>query len=68
MEGLVLVSPDRHGGEPAAWWDLAEEYASRGYAVLVIAGRASHSALEASGAIEAESATSPEPREEETEA
>jgi hypothetical protein len=47
VEGLVLVSPDRHGGEPEVWWRLAEEYAERGYAMLVIAGRASQSVLEA---------------------
>lgn len=41
VEAIVLVSPDRHGGEPAAWWALAEEFAGRGFAVLVIAGQAS---------------------------
>lgn len=48
VEGLVLVAPDRHGGEPAAWWRIAEEFAERGYAVLAIAGRASRSALDGS--------------------
>lgn len=52
VEGLVLVAPDRHGGEPAAWWRIAEEFAERGYAVLVIAGQASQTALAAAGAIE----------------
>ncbi len=47
VEGLVLVAPDRHGGEPTAWWRTAEEFAERGYAVLVIAGRASRTALSA---------------------
>ena len=46
VEGLVLVAPDRHGGEPAAWWRIAQEFAERGYAVLVIAGHASRTALE----------------------
>lgn len=46
VDGLVLVAPDRHGGEPAAWWRIAEEFAERGYAVLVIAGHASLTALE----------------------
>ena len=41
VEAIVLVSPDRHGGEPAAWWAVAEDFAARGYAVLVIAGQAS---------------------------
>ena len=52
VEGLVLVAPDRHGGEPAAWWRIAEEFAERGYAVLVIAGQASQTALAAAGASE----------------
>ncbi|GAA5201020.1 hypothetical protein GCM10025773_20140 [Microbacterium jejuense] len=41
VEGIVLVSPDRHGGEPATWWAIAREFADRGLAVLVIAGQAS---------------------------
>jgi hypothetical protein len=52
VEALVLTSPDRHGGEPEVWWGLASEFADRGFAVLVIAGRASRSALLASGALE----------------
>ncbi|MET0672397.1 MAG: hypothetical protein ABWY37_02785, partial [Microbacterium pygmaeum] len=45
VAGLVLTSPDRHGGEPAAWWSIAEDFADRGLAVLVIAGRASAALL-----------------------
>src|SRR3546814_5035962 len=45
VEGIVLVSPDRHGGEPAVWWRIASEFAERGFAMLVIAGLASHTAL-----------------------
>ncbi|CAH0194815.1 hypothetical protein SRABI128_01598 [Microbacterium sp. Bi128] len=48
VEGLVLVAPDRHGGEPGAWWRIAEEFAERGYAVLVIAGEASRTTLDTS--------------------
>ncbi|GAA1959325.1 hypothetical protein [Agromyces allii] len=47
IEGLVLVSPDRHGGDPVEWWDLARSLADRGFAVLVIAGDASAAALAA---------------------
>lgn len=47
VEGLVLVAPDRHGGEPLAWWRIAQEFAERGYAVLAVAGHASKSAIEA---------------------
>lgn len=46
VEAIVLVSPDRHGGEPAAWWAVAEDFAARGYAVLVIAGQASQGVAE----------------------
>lgn len=59
VDGLVLVAPDRHGGEPAAWWRIAEEFAERGYAVLVIAGHASLTALEAQGALEGDGALEP---------
>ncbi|ROS78848.1 hypothetical protein [Cellulomonas sp. PhB143] len=38
---LVLVLPDRHGGDPAQWWDLALAWAARGYGVLVGATRSS---------------------------
>lgn len=45
VEGIVLVSPDRHGGDPRDWWRLAEEFAQRGLAVLVIAGDAAASVV-----------------------
>jgi len=47
VEGLVLVAPDRHGGDPMGWWRIAVEFAERGYAVLVIAGLASREAIDA---------------------
>ncbi len=36
---LVITLPDRHGGEPAHWWAIAQSYAAVGYAVLVQCGR-----------------------------
>ena len=51
VEGLVLVSPDRHGGDPQEWWTLARRLADRGYAVLVIAGDASAAAIGAAAMI-----------------
>ncbi|GAB3120439.1 hypothetical protein [Glaciibacter psychrotolerans] len=45
VEGVVLTAPDRHGGDPAEWWNRANELAARGYAMLVIAGVASATAL-----------------------
>jgi len=59
VEGLVLVAPDRHGGEPAAWWRIALEFAERGYAVLVIAGQASQTAIEVIGRLDADTPTAP---------
>ncbi|WP_293695537.1 hypothetical protein [uncultured Agrococcus sp.] len=40
VSGLVLVSPDRHGGDPEKWWRIAKLMARRGLAILVITGRA----------------------------
>ena len=45
VEGLVLVSPDRHGGHPERWWQIAAGFAERGTSVLVIAGAASGAVL-----------------------
>ena len=45
VDALILVSPDRHGGDPAEWWNLALRYASRGFAVLAIVGESSSIAL-----------------------
>lgn len=47
VEGIVLVSPDRHGGDPLDWWAIAQEFARRGLAVLVIAGDAAASVVAA---------------------
>ncbi|WP_237462241.1 hypothetical protein [Leucobacter chromiireducens] len=47
VEGIVLVSPDRHGGDPMEWWGIACELAERGHAVLVIAGLAARAAIDA---------------------
>jgi hypothetical protein len=33
--GLVLTVPDRFGGDPQAWWQLAGEYARAGLLVVV---------------------------------
>ncbi len=52
VDGLVVVAPDRHGGAPLMWWRLLHEYADRGAAVLVIAGRASEWAIDHQTAID----------------
>lgn len=46
VEGMVLVSPDRHGGSPEEWWGIVEELAARGFAMLAIAGDASAMVLD----------------------
>lgn len=50
--GIVITSPDRHGGDPSGWWRIARQIAARGYAVLVIAGDASAAAIGATGIVE----------------
>jgi hypothetical protein len=45
VQGIVLTSPDRHGGDPLGWWQITGALADRGYAVLVIAGDASAHAI-----------------------
>jgi hypothetical protein len=47
VRGVVLTSPDRHGGDPLGWWRIAGSLAERDYAVLVIAGDASAHAIAA---------------------
>ena len=43
--GIVITSPDRHGGDPIEWWELAQGLAARDLAVLAIAGDASAAAI-----------------------
>lgn len=38
---LVLTLPDRHAGEPGAWWAVAESFAQAGLGVLVQGSRSS---------------------------
>jgi hypothetical protein len=48
VDGLILVSPDRHGGDPLDWWRIATDLAARDVAVLAIAGFASAALINAS--------------------
>ncbi|MBO9626601.1 MAG: hypothetical protein J7484_09535 [Microbacterium sp.] len=57
--GIVLVSPDRHGGSPDGWWRIASEFADRGYAMLVILGGSAAVALERMQEIDAVNASGP---------
>jgi energy-coupling factor transporter ATP-binding protein EcfA2 len=38
---LVLTLPDRHGGEPSGWWEVAQTLAASGLGVLVQCSRSS---------------------------
>ncbi|WP_374009349.1 hypothetical protein [Leifsonia sp. LS-T14] len=60
VDALVLVSPDRHGGDPVEWWRLARELAGRGIAVLVVAGDASAAAIAAASLVSRMDETEPQ--------
>lgn len=51
VDALVIVSPDRHGGDPVEWWRFARELAGRDKAVLVVAGDASAAAIAAASLV-----------------
>ncbi|MCT1478607.1 hypothetical protein [Microbacterium sp. p3-SID336] len=59
VEAIVLVAPDRHGGSPDGWWRIAEEFADRGYAMLVIVGGSAAVALERMHELDAVNASGP---------
>ncbi|MBW8872225.1 MAG: hypothetical protein JF618_08725, partial [Leifsonia sp.] len=60
VDALVIVSPDRHGGDPVDWWRFAREVAGREKAVLVIAGDASAAAIAAASLVERFGETGPD--------
>ncbi|MGD8169591.1 hypothetical protein ACEXOS_020450 [Herbiconiux sp. P16] len=41
VRGIVITSPDRHGGDPREWLAVATDLADRDFAVLVVCGVAS---------------------------
>jgi ABC-2 type transport system ATP-binding protein len=47
VEALVITSPERHAGDPARWWRVVRETASRGVAVLVVTDHATVAHLSA---------------------
>lgn len=51
VRGLVLTAPDRHGGDPHAWWELAGDLAATGLAVLITCLETSAAALGAEPAL-----------------
>jgi hypothetical protein len=60
VDALVIVSPDRHGGDPVDWWRFAREVAGREKAVLVVAGDASAAAIAAASLVERFGETGPD--------
>jgi ABC-2 type transport system ATP-binding protein len=46
VAALVITSPERHGGDPARWWRVVRETATRGVAVLVVTDAATVAHLE----------------------
>ncbi|SDY77173.1 hypothetical protein [Herbiconiux ginsengi] len=58
VQGLVITSPDRHGGDPREWLAVATDLAARDFAVLVVCGEAS---AEIVGPLLPEPARLPEP-------
>ena len=47
VRGLVLTSPERHGGDVAAWLAVVHDLVARGVTVLTITGAAALAAVEA---------------------
>jgi len=45
VDTLVVTSPERHGGDPAAWFRVLREVAARGATVLVVTDHATRDAL-----------------------
>jgi len=45
VDALVVTSPERHGGDPAAWFHVLRGIAARGTTVLVVTDHATRDAL-----------------------
>jgi len=53
IDCLVVTSPERHGGEPAAWYPALATIASRGVTVIVVTDAVTADTLAALGAVDA---------------
>jgi len=60
VDALVITSPERHGGDPAAWYDALVEVAARGTTVAIVTDAATRELLLRLGARDA-LAPAPEP-------
>lgn len=64
VEGIVLVSPDRHGGDPRESRELLQAFADRGLAILVIVGEAAAALLRLPVPVDPSAADVPQPEDE----
>ena len=53
VRGLIVTSPERHGGEPAAWYSALAAIASRGITVIVVTDAVTAATLTSLGATDA---------------
>ena len=50
---IILTSPERHGGDPAGWFESLSEFAARGLTVIVVTDSATRDLLVSLGARDA---------------
>ena len=53
VTGLIVTSPERHGGEPALWYSALADIAARGTTILIVTDAVTADALTALGANDA---------------
>ena len=53
VDALIVTSPERHGGDPALWYDTLAEIAARGIAIVVVTDAATRGILLTYGARDA---------------
>jgi len=59
VRGVVITTPDRHGGATAEWWAYAKEVAARGLVVLTVSGEQAEREIERLESSPAEPAEAP---------
>jgi len=53
VDALIVTSPERHGGDPAVWYDTLAEIAARGVAIVIVTDAATRGILLSYGARDA---------------
>ena len=53
VDALIVTSPERHGGDPAVWYDTLAEIAARGVAIVIVTDAATRGILLSCGARDA---------------